>query len=99
MIQFPDHPGMVTMVELFDGSRREVSAGELPEDERFYYFNGEVSADEPADATERVPVVLVETASLDGAGNLVPFDAAKTVIIKKFGPDRRPLRTTTMYRW
>ena len=99
MIQFPDHPGMVTMVERFDGSSREVPAAELPEDERFFHFKGEVSADDPAEATERVPVVLVETTSLDGAGNLVPFDAAKTVIIRKFGPDRRPLRTTTLYRW
>lgn len=98
MGRFPEHPGTIVMVDRFYGTAREVPASEVPEPERFVYLQDGVETDDPAAATERLPIVRVETIPTDGAGHLVPPESAATIRRMEFGPGRRALRSSLLVR-
>jgi len=98
MTRFADHPGTVRVEDVFRKTTEVTSVAEVPESRRFVYLKNGVETHNPAEATERVPIVEVHVLSVDEKGNLVPTEQAHTVRIKEFGPDHRPLRSTTMLR-
>jgi hypothetical protein len=93
-----DHPGTVTMVNVYEKTERTVPITEVPPNKRFVYLKDGVEISDPSQATELVPIVRVEMFSLDDDGNLVPPDLATKLWVKEFGPEKRPLRLTTMIR-
>lgn len=96
-MKFPPHPGTIKMVDLSTGTAKEVPYEQAPERSRFVYLNKDGSeASDPEKAVERVPIVLVEMMPTDGHGHLVPRDEATMIRIQEFGPNRRPLRSTTL---
>lgn len=96
--KFPAHPGTIRMTEEYAKTAREVPIAEVPEARRFVYLKDGKETTNPAEATERVPIVLVRMLSLDERGNLVAKEVATKVVIHEFGPEGRPLRHTTMTR-
>jgi hypothetical protein len=96
MIQFPEHPGTLRVLNFFHNSSTVTPVDEFPESKRFVYLKDGVETDDQAEATERVPIVEMHLISLDATGKLVPSDQAATIRIKEFGPDHRPLRSTTL---
>jgi hypothetical protein len=96
-MKFPPHPGKIKMVDLSTGTAKEVPFEEVSERSRFVYLDktGAETSD-PEKAVDRVPIVLVEMMPTDGKGNLVPRNEAQLIRIYEFGPDRRPLRSTTL---
>jgi hypothetical protein len=94
---FPPHPGIIRMVDMYDKSVRELRASEAPERVRFVYIDKdgrEVDANQ--NPVERIPVVEVQMIPLDRNGNIVPKETATTIRRKEFGPDHRPLRSSTL---
>jgi hypothetical protein len=98
MKPFPDHPGKVKTVDFFHKTSKSVLVGDVPENQRFVYFKNGVETHDPDEATERAPIVEVHLLSSDEIGNLVSPEIAKLVQIKEFGPEMRPLRSTTLRR-
>jgi hypothetical protein len=98
MTRFPEHPGTLRVLDFFHKTSTVSPVAEVPESKRFVYLKDGVETHDPAAATERVPIVEVHLISLDASGKLVPTDEAATIRIKEFGPDQRPLRSTTMRR-
>jgi hypothetical protein len=98
MTRFPDHPGTVLVEDLFRKTSQVTPVAEIPESRRFLYLKNGVATHDPAEATERVPIVEVHVLSVDANGNLAPAEQAHTVRIKEFGPGRRPLRSMTLHR-
>ncbi len=86
------------MVEVFAGTAREVRLEDVPESQRFVYLKDGVETSDPAEATERIPIVEVRMISIDERGHLVSKDDAAKLIIEERGPEGRPLRHTTMVR-
>ena len=95
---FAPHPGSIRMVEVQAETSRDVPIDEVPEDRRFVYLKDGVETGNPAEATERVPIVEVRMISVDARGNLVPKGSAAKLVIYEIGPEDRPLRHTTMVR-
>lgn len=94
---FPDHPGIIRMIDMQDKSVRELSASDAPESVRFAYINKEGKEVEASqNPVERVPIVEIHFIPLDSKGNIVPKDRATVIRRKEFGPDHRPLRSSTM---
>jgi len=91
-----EHPGTIRMVDLSRGTTRDKPIDEVPEEQRFVYLKDGAATQDPNEATEVVPVVLVEMMAVDKSGKLVPPEKANKIFIREFGPDRRPLRSTTM---
>jgi hypothetical protein len=96
MAKFPEHPGIVRMVDRFHQTTKEIPVAQVPAANRFVYYKGKVRTENATEATERIPIVVVEMMPLDAKGNLVPPESAATIQVSEFGPNRRPLRTTTM---
>lgn len=95
---FPSHPGKIKVVDLSTNISRDVPFEEVPERGRFVYLKSGLETADPLDATERVPIVEVEMLPLDRNGNIVSKDKATTIRIKEFGPNKRPLRNSTMVK-
>jgi hypothetical protein len=92
-----EHPGSVTIVDLARGETREKPVAEVPEEMRFVYLRDGIAVTDPSQATERVPVVLVERMAFDEHGGPAADPAAApSVVITEYGPGRRKLRTTHM---
>lgn len=83
MTSFPEHPGVVIMVNAFDDSLEALTPGDLPEDMRFVHTNGGL-----------VPVVEVRVVPFDEQGHVVPQERAKYVRVVEYGPQRTFLRST-----
>jgi hypothetical protein len=98
MTRFPEHPGTLSVLDLFRNTTTVSPVAEVPESQRFVYLKDGVETHDPAAATERVPIVEVHLISLNADGKLVPTEEAVEIRIKQFGPDHRPLRSTTMRR-
>lgn len=98
MIRFPEHPGTLHVLDVFTKMATVVPLAEIPASRRFVYLKDGVATHDPAAATERVPIVEVHLISVDANGKLVPTGQAATIRIKEFGPDHRPLRSTTLRR-
>ena len=98
MKPFPDHPGEIKMVDFFHQTSKTVLIEDVPENRRFVYLKNGVETHDPDESTERVPILEVHMLSLDKTGNLVSPDIANMVRIGEFGPDMRPLRSTSMRR-
>jgi len=98
MAQWLDHPGTITNVDLFDGTSVEVPASEVPEAQRFVYAANGVGTEDRERATERFPVVRVETLPTDGRGNIVPKGAARIHRVTELGPGGRLLRSSIRMR-
>jgi hypothetical protein len=98
MKPFPDHPGKFKMVDFFHETSKMVLIDDVPENRRFVYLKNGVETHDPDEATERVPIVEVHLLSSDEMGNLVSPEVAERVRIKEFGPEMRPLRSTTLRR-
>jgi hypothetical protein len=81
MTRFPDHPGTVLVEDLFRKTSKVTPVAEMPESRRFVYLKDGAATHDPAEATERVPVVEVHVISVDEMGNLVPAEQAHTVRI------------------
>ena len=96
-MNFPPHPGKIKMVDLSTGSEKDVPYEQAPDHSRFVYLdkNGAETFD-LKQAVERIPIVLVEMMPVDDHGNLTQRDKAKMLRIEEFGPERRPLRSTTL---
>jgi len=97
-MELPNHPGIVKMVNMFDGSLQEIPIADIPEDKRFVFLKDDLEVTGAEEATEIVPIVEVSMSPLDDQGNLVPMEEASTIRIQEFGPERRPLRLTIMLR-
>jgi hypothetical protein len=94
---FAPHPGTIKMVDLSTGTTREVPYQSAPERSRFVYLDKTgAETSNPEQAVERIPIVLVERMPLDAHGNLARGKDVARVRILEFGPDRRPLRSTTL---
>jgi hypothetical protein len=98
MSRFPEHPGTLRVLDLFRNTTTVSPVAEVPESKRFVYLKDGVVTHDPAAATERVPIVEVHLISVDANGKLVPTEQAATIRIKEFGPDHRPLRSTTLLK-
>jgi hypothetical protein len=98
MPRFPEHPGTLRVLDVFHNTTTVSPVAEVPESRRFVYLKDGVQTHDPAWATERVPIVEVHLISLDENGNLVPAEQAVKIRFKEFGPDHRPLRSTTVRR-
>ena len=97
MITTPAHPGTITMRDMFKQTEQIVPYESVPKNQQFVYLTKDgIETFNLNEAVERIPIVEVEMLSLDAKGNLVPSETAKTLRIKSFGPDRRPLRSTVM---
>ena len=86
------------MIDDYDKSVRLVKAEEVPIEHRFVYFDKaghEIPAND-ATAVERIPIVEVRMTPTDGDGHLVPKEQASMIRINEIGPEKRPLRSTTM---
>ena len=93
----PDHPGTIAFVDMSRGTRREVRVHEIPEEQRFVHLRDGIAVGDPGQATECVPVVLVEMAAFDASGKLIATpEAAAKVRITEYGPEGRMLRETLM---
>ncbi|HZO16820.1 MAG TPA: hypothetical protein VFB62_26265 [Polyangiaceae bacterium] len=89
---FAPHPGTIVLVDRATGEEKERPADEFPEAQRYVYLrNGEETL-VPEEATERVPIVRIETATMDDRGNLVPREQATRMHVMELGPDGRRLR-------
>jgi hypothetical protein len=99
MPTFDPHPGMVEMIDAFMKKSERVAADSLPPDQQFVYLDAKgVGVNDPARAAQRIPIVSVVTTPLDSENVLVPLDEAVKVLVQYLGPDKKPLRTTTMVR-
>ncbi len=96
--EFAPHPGTIRMVEVQTETSRDVPIADVPEAQRFVYLKDGIETSNPAEATERVPIVEVRMISVDARGNLVPKEQATKLVIHEFGPEGRALRHTTMVR-
>lgn len=96
MPQFLPHPGKIKVVEFFSKTTEMKSPDEFPESGQFVYLKNGVETYDPNEATERIPIVEVHVLPLNDQGNLVDPKDATSMIIKQFGPEQRPLRSTTM---
>jgi hypothetical protein len=86
------------MVDLSTGTAREVPFLEAPERQRFVYLKDGVETSNVDVATERIPIVEVQMMPLDKLGNIVPKEKAALIRIKEFGPNKRPLRSSTLVK-
>ena len=94
---FAPHPGTIKMVDLSTGTSREVPYQSAPDRSRFVYLDSSgAETSNPDNAVERIPIVLVERMPLDAQGNLASGKDVARVRILEFGPNRRPLRSTTL---
>jgi len=92
------HPGKIKFVDLFTNTSWDVPVEDIPDRNRFVYLKNGTETANQDDATERVPIVEVEMLPLDKEGNLVSKDKATTIQIREFGPNRQPLRSSTMVK-
>lgn len=93
--RFPRHPGTIAFVEDRDQSERLVPASAVPDDVRFVYEDtGGHETSDRAGAVKRIPVVRIETVSLNRDGKPVPPGKAVSISITYYGPDGRALKHT-----
>src|SRR5262245_7284068 len=65
MRQFPVHPGMVLVEDIFQRTSKLTPVAEIPESRRFVYLKDGVATNDPSEATERVPIVEVHVISVN----------------------------------
>ena len=94
--RFAPHPGTIVLVDRATGEEQERPADEFPEAERYVYLRDGEETFVPEEATERIPIVRIETVPLDDRGNLVPRERASRIKVLELGPERRRLRLTLM---
>lgn len=98
LMQADNTPTNIRMIEVYDGSVRTVSAGDLPENKRFAFFRNRQLVSTRAEADEIVPVIEIRRLTTDDNGKLVDAAHATRVRIEEVGPGGRPLRWTNMLR-
>jgi hypothetical protein len=89
---FAPHPGTIVLVDRAAGTEEARPADEFPELQRYLYLKDGQETLQPETATERIPIVRIETVPLDARGQLVPREQATEMRVTEFGPDNRRLR-------
>ena len=94
--QDPDapHPGTITFVYLWNNSREVESAGKVPDRIKFFCVDKQNNEVERTKATWCIPVVEIETFSVNEHGKpTVPKDA-DYIHIRAYGPNHIFLKST-----
>lgn len=90
---FSPHPGKIVFKALWNHSARVESAEDVPDANKFVYYNAEhQETTDPAAAATRVPIVEVEMSSFDADGNLVEPAHAVRVSVSEYGLHHQELR-------
>lgn len=95
---FAPHPGTILLVDRATGVEEARPADEFPPQQRFVHLRNGEETMVPEEATERIPIVRIETIPLDSHGNLVPREQATKMQVIEFGPDERRLRLSIRAR-
>jgi hypothetical protein len=95
---FAPHPGTIVLVDRGTGEEEERPADEFPASQQFVYLKNGEETIVPAEATDRIPIVRIETIPLDAQGNLVPREQATQMRVLEFGPDDQRLRLSIRAR-
>jgi hypothetical protein len=88
------HPGKVTFVYLWNNAREVESAAKVPDRIKFFCVDKQANEVEPSKAVYCIPVVEIETFSVDEHGKpIVPKDA-DYIHIRAYGPNHTFLKST-----
>jgi hypothetical protein len=91
------HPGTITFLYLWNGTKENKQASDWPERMAWYCTDSdkrEVARSDPR-ATRCIPIVEVETFSVDENGKPVAPSEADFISIKEYGPNHTFVRSTS----
>jgi hypothetical protein len=91
------HPGAITFVYLWNGTRETKQASDWPERMAWYCTDSDKREVARSDsrATRCIPIVEIETLSVDENGKPVAPSEADFISIKEYGPNHTFVRSTS----